>query len=191
MVRTSLTRSAHSHLRLSHFRLLRFTLASRFALCALRRASHVTSRSALCCACSMQIRAPDSRHHHSSASQSYLPSMFCVMHDATASSSSHSHHFHSRKLVRVPLVCGIPAEVRAELARRLSVVASSDVRCVVHAGKCYLCERLSSSVLDEDDDGAVLAIAFDRSWALVGAAFTKRIHAEPPNNAKPNTQPTT
>ena len=73
--------------------------------------------------------------------------------------------------MRVPLVCGVPAEVRAELARRLSVVESSDARCVAHAGKCCLCERLSSPVLDEDDDGTVLAIAFDRPWALVGAAL--------------------
>ena len=85
-------------------------------------------------------------------------------------------------LVRVPLVCGVPAEVRAELARRLSVVASSDARCVAHAGKCCLCERLSYPVLDEDDGGAVLVIAFDHPWALVGA--------DPPNDAKPNTQPT-
>ena len=70
-------------------------------------------------------------------------------------------------------VCGVPAEVRAELARRLSVVACSDARCVAHAGKCCLCERLSSPELDEDDDGAILAIALDRPWALVGAALCK------------------
>ena len=101
--------------------------------------------------------------------------------------------FHSHKLVRVPQVCGVPAEVRAELARRrLSVVvASSDARCVAHAGKCCLCERLCSPVLDEDNDGAVLTIAFDRPWALVGAAlFAKLIHVDPPNDAKLSTQPT-
>ena len=165
----------------NHF--LRSHRASRFALCIALRASHVTSRSALYCACFMQTRAPDSRRHL--RRKLIVPATeFFVMHDDASSSSSPSHHFHSRKLVRVPLVCGVPAEVRAELARRLSVVASSDARCVAHAGKCCLCERLSSPVLDEDDDGAVLAIAFDHPWALVGAALCETDTRRPP---KPQT----
>ena len=169
--------TTHSHLRSCAYRtsanhFFRSHRASRFALCIALRASHVTSRSALYCACFMQTRAPDSRRHL--RRKSIVPATgFFVMYDDVSSSSSPSHHFHSHKLVRVPLVCGVPAEVRAELARRLSVVASSDARCVAHAGKCCLCERLSSPELDEDDDGAILAIALDRPWALVGAALCK------------------
>ena len=67
----------------------------------------------------------------------------------------------------------------------MSVVASSDARCVAHAGKCCLCERLSSPVLDEDDDGAVLAIAFDHPWALVGAALCETDTRRPPKRREP------
>ena len=68
----------------------RFALrASRFALCALHRASHVTSRSALCCACFMQTRAPGSRRHLRCKSVVSATEFF-VMHDGTWSSSSPS-----------------------------------------------------------------------------------------------------
>ena len=148
-----------------------------FALCIALRTSLRGPRFAALASCR---HAPQTAAAISGASRSYLPpnSSWCMMTRPRHRLPATTFMFTQTGACSAGVRCSCPSsrEDRTALVHR----RVCDAQCVAHAGKCCLCERLSSPVFDEDDDGVVLAIAFDRPWALVGASLCETETRRPP-----------